>query len=157
MKNAAHFLLPLLLTLMMMSCGNSSSPAADGGDSTSIAKTEPSAEKPSGETAQRTAGAGFEIENSEDVDQPTAQLFVVTGGKRTEVAKVNCHLTAYQPENFETYDIPSNAVAACGGWWAGAGDYFYLVPTGQGWEVFQGWEDEGQEDQGYHYKKVLSL
>ena len=55
-------------------------------------------------------------------------------------------------------NIPSNAITACGSWYAGAGDYFYLIPDKRNMlKVFQGWQDEGQETPGYHWKKAKEI
>lgn len=56
-------------------------------------------------------------------------------------------------EAFEGYQIPKDAISACGGWWAGGGDYFYSKLSANGKvEVYIGWQDEGQEDDGYHWE-----
>lgn len=56
-------------------------------------------------------------------------------------------------ESFESYEIPKNALSACGGWWAGGGDYFYSILGKDGSiEVYFGWQDEEQEDDGYHWE-----
>lgn len=52
------------------------------------------------------------------------------------------------------YDIPDDALAACGGWWAGAGDYFYAILKDNKVVVYHGWQDEEQEDDGFHWKVV---
>jgi hypothetical protein len=57
-------------------------------------------------------------------------------------------------KEYASHDIPSSAIDACGGWWAGAGDYFYLIEKNNRLLVYQGWLDEGQEDESYHWKKV---
>lgn len=59
--------------------------------------------------------------------------------------------------DFGRYDIPTEAVSACGGWWAGAGDYFYVMVEGNVCTVMQGWQDEQQEDEGFHYEQVRRL
>jgi hypothetical protein len=57
-------------------------------------------------------------------------------------------------KEYASHEIPANAIDACGGWWAGAGDYFYLIEKNNQLHVFQGWLDEGQDDESYHWKKV---
>src|SRR3989338_5402261 len=52
------------------------------------------------------------------------------------------------------YDIPADALASCGGWWAGGGDYFYAIWENNNVVVYQGWQDEGQKDNGFHWKAV---
>lgn len=56
--------------------------------------------------------------------------------------------------NFGQYNIPKTAKSACGGWWAGAGDYFYATIEKNKVVVYQGWQDEQQEDEGYHWKAM---
>lgn len=58
---------------------------------------------------------------------------------------------------YSQYEIPSDATAACGGWWAGAGDYFYAMTKEGSVDVYQGWQDEGQTDEGYHWKLLKSF
>jgi len=54
---------------------------------------------------------------------------------------------------YDQYDIPKKALHACGGWWAGAGEYFYAIREGDRLKVYEGWQDETQEDEGYHWKE----
>lgn len=54
-------------------------------------------------------------------------------------------------KDWASMGIPAKAVSAVGGWFAGGGDYFYVIPYGAGVQVFKGWQDEAQEDQGYHW------
>jgi hypothetical protein len=55
-------------------------------------------------------------------------------------------------EDWTSMDIPAKALAAAGGWYAGGGDYFYVVPEGAGIRVYKGWQDESQEDKGFHWQ-----
>ncbi|MEO7982589.1 MAG: hypothetical protein ABI688_00780 [Bacteroidota bacterium] len=55
---------------------------------------------------------------------------------------------------YKTYTIPAEAIAACGGWWAGAGDYYYVVLRNGKPVVFEGWQDESQKEKGYHWKEI---
>lgn len=61
-------------------------------------------------------------------------------------------------QDYHDYEIPKNARAAVGGWFAGGGDYFYILSTkDDGIKVYAGWQDEGQmedNDTSFHYKKV---
>jgi len=58
------------------------------------------------------------------------------------------------PADYASHDIPGTAIDACGGWFAGGGTYYYLNRTENILDVYMGWQDEEQEDQGYHYKVV---
>lgn len=63
----------------------------------------------------------------------------------------------FTKEEYAQHGIPANALAACGGWWAGAGDYLYIIEENKAFIVMQGWQDEQQEDEGYHYKEVKRI
>ena len=56
------------------------------------------------------------------------------------------------PENYVSMEIPAKAISAVGGWFAGAGDYFYAVYEGAGVRIYYGWQDESQDGPGYHWK-----
>ena len=62
-------------------------------------------------------------------------------------------------QDYHDHDVPKEAMAACGGWFAGGGDYFYIMRTkDDGVKVFAGWQDEGQmedNDTTFHYKVVF--
>lgn len=63
----------------------------------------------------------------------------------------------YEKEAFSNYDVPDTALSAAGGWFAGGGDYFFTARDGNNVIVFAGWQDEGQTDEGFHYKKYMSF
>ena len=60
-------------------------------------------------------------------------------------------------DEYVSHLIPKDAISACGGWWAGAGDYLYLVYQGDDAVVMAGWQAEEQEDEGYHYKELKRI
>ncbi|MBI1305148.1 MAG: hypothetical protein GC181_00885 [Bacteroidetes bacterium] len=62
-----------------------------------------------------------------------------------------------QKAQFADHQIPDTAIAACGGWYAGSGDYFYAIKSGNEISVYQGWQDEEQEDAGYHYERTRTF
>jgi hypothetical protein len=64
----------------------------------------------------------------------------------------------YPKENWKEMDVPENAISVCGCWWAGGGDYFYMIPTEKGVAIYVGYQDEGQEEPGYGWtlKKEIS-
>jgi hypothetical protein len=55
---------------------------------------------------------------------------------------------------YQRHEIPDGAIAACGGWYAGGGDYYYVIVREGKPVVFEGWLDEGQNDKGYHWKEI---
>lgn len=91
-------------------------------------------------------------------EMPQSLIYVICQAETTLVAKVLGDAELVEKSQFPNMDIPSNAIDACGSWYAGAGDYFYLIPDKHNmFKVFQGWQDEGQETPGHHWKKVKEI
>lgn len=89
-------------------------------------------------------------------EQPSSQVFLQINQERVKIADIAA-CDVINGDRFADYGIPSAAVAACGGWWAGAGDYFYAVRDGDHIKVMKGWQDEGQEDVGFHYELATDI
>jgi hypothetical protein len=87
-----------------------------------------------------------------DLDNPQTEITVQIGNKQVAIDSILGSAQYYNKENYKEMGIPDNAVSACGAWWAGAGDYYYMIKTDKGVAVYQGWQDEQQEDAGYHWK-----
>jgi hypothetical protein len=87
-----------------------------------------------------------------DYGVPQYQVLLTVDGKK-QILDTVAACTPIPASNFKQYEIPADAKSACGGWFAGGGDYFYATITDGKAVVFQGWQDEGQEDDGYHWKE----
>lgn len=86
---------------------------------------------------------------------PHSEVSVSFNSEREKVA--NCLSCDIIPKSdYAQYDIPKNAKSACGGWFAGGGDYFYSLVKEDGTvEVYSGWQDEGQmedNDTSFHWE-----
>ncbi len=67
------------------------------------------------------------------------ELFVQTGDYRIKLDElVNCDTAGAAT----ALDLPEGAIDAAGGWWAGAGAWYALVPDSSGWAIYQRLEDE---------------
>lgn len=97
-----------------------------------------------------------ELSSIEDERGPQVIVSLVVNGTTTVIDTVTA-ARPYEPSNFAQYDIPENALAACGGWFAGGGDYFYVSQENGKLEVMVGWQDEGQDDDGFHYEPKQSI
>lgn len=62
------------------------------------------------------------------------------------------HLEKIPYDDYEQYDIPKKAKTACGGWYAGTGDYFYSIEENGVIKIFYGWADEEQDEKGFHWE-----
>lgn len=96
----------------------------------------------------------FVITKNEDDANPTSTIELLADGKTNPVSRISGYADLISVADYKSKEIPENALAACGGWWAGAGDYFYVIESGNKLVVYQGWQDEGQTDEGYHWKKM---
>ncbi len=88
-----------------------------------------------------------------DTDTPHSAVSLLVDGKKTPIDTIN-GCSSIDKAEYTQKQIPADAVAACGGWWAGAGDYFYVVLREGKPVVFRGWQAEEQEDDGFHWEKI---
>ena len=103
--------------------------------------------------------AKFIINNTynDDSGNPSTNIELSFDGKLINISKVTGNAWLIDKNDFINLDIPKNALSACGAWYAGSGNYFYVIASKEGLIVYQGWQDEEQEDQGYHWKKVKEI
>ncbi|MBX2927346.1 MAG: hypothetical protein KF852_05875 [Saprospiraceae bacterium] len=95
-----------------------------------------------------------QLEGSDDA--PLYAVYLQVGDRKTKIAEIHSTCDAITQEEFSAYEIPETAFAAVGGWWAGAGDYFYVIPENGKVLVFQGSADEMQEAPGYNYQAIAT-
>lgn len=105
-----------------------------------------------------TDGQGFQAQLqcqtiSGDESAPQSAVYAIVNQNKVKIASISvCDSIA--PASYEDYGIPAAALAAVGGWWAGAGDYFYAIEEDSAVAFYQGWVDEAQEEDSYHYRKI---
>ena len=58
---------------------------------------------------------------------PHSDIFLTFGQKVAKIDKVTGNADLTDRSLFAENKIPKTALSACGSWWAGAGDYFYVV------------------------------
>lgn len=102
--------------------------------------------------------AKFMFDNSlDEYENPKAIIYIEFIGKKTKIETVSGRASLIDRQQFDDFEIPQDAVEACQSFWAGAGDYFYLLQNGETIEVYAGWQDEGQDDEGFHWEKRMNL
>ena len=150
-KTTIKFMAVLSITAFLVSCGSKSDKAKEEKttpDSTTIATNEPPATAP-GELKLICKDMG---EDSTGI--PHFDVMLLKDGKETKIKTINGCSDIPKAE-YKTYDIPVEAIAACGGWYAGAGDYYYITMLNGKPTVFEGWQDETQKEKGYHWKEII--
>ncbi len=87
-------------------------------------------------------------------EMPLSEISLHIGTKVVLVDSINaCEVIT--ADGWDNYEIPKDAKMAVGGWWAGAGDYFYLKIEGNDAVVMYGWAAEEVEEKDlYQYKEV---
>ncbi|MBI5916518.1 MAG: hypothetical protein HY842_14165 [Bacteroidetes bacterium] len=95
-------------------------------------------------------------EPNTDADAPRHEVFLQLGNSQVKVADIlNCETLG--KDAYEQYQMPANALSAVGGWWAGAGDYLYVVLEGENYVVKQGSADEARAANDFGYKTVMTF
>ena len=107
--------------------------------------------------AQSNADAKFIIVEIIDEDEnPTSAIYVQYNEKKVLINTLNGNASIVDKSEFYM-GVPKTAISACGGWWAGAGDYYYLISSAKGLTIYHGWQDEEQEDEGFHWELLQEL
>ncbi len=59
---------------------------------------------------------------------------------------------------FDDFSIPASAVDACGGWWAGSGNYFFINQTEDGkYWIYEATANEKMQSKNFEYETLLSI
>lgn len=86
-------------------------------------------------------------------DEPHNDIVLSIDGKDSVIAEIlSCD--TIEKVRFKEMGIPAEATTAIGGWWAGAGEYFYAYIKDGKAKVFYGWQSEEQTEEGYHWKEM---
>ncbi len=94
----------------------------------------------------------------DEYDVPHSEVHVWFGGKDIKVEGGQSQACmSIEEEYYSSYDIPAEAIDACGGWYAGAGDYYYSIAEENDIVVYYMWLDEMEPDRGHVWEEVARL
>jgi hypothetical protein len=85
----------------------------------------------------------FQSAGEDQYGNPSTIISLDVNGKKYEIAKELGNYNEITSDNFKDYKIPENALAACGGWWAGAGVDYWVIKKGNNLNVFMREISEG--------------
>ncbi len=85
------------------------------------------------------------VSDSLDIS-PLSQIGIVVNGKEYEISKVPGEGGIIEKSDFMNNNVPATAISACSSWWAGSGDWFYVIQEANKVIVYKGWDGEGNED-----------
>ncbi len=148
-KTTRNFLTVLFLAAFLAGCGNKTDKAKEttiSSDTTKAAVNKPTAAASNVKLICKELG-------EDSLNIPHFDVLLSAAGKETKIKTINGCGDIARTE-YKTYQIPDTAIAACGGWYAGAGDYYYVVMQDGKAVVFEGWQDESQKEKGYHWKQI---
>lgn len=90
-------------------------------------------------------------------DVPHSEVHVWFNGEDVKVEGGDSQTCEKIEEEFySSYEIPEDAIDACGGWYAGAGDYYYSIKEEGRLVVYYCWVDEMEPDRGMVWEEVWS-
>ncbi len=139
----------LLLMAFLVGCGSKSDKAKEATTPTDTSKTVVTEPPVAAVSPVKLICKEF---GEDSLGIPHFDVLLSADGKETKIKSIN-GCTDIARTEYKTYEIPDTAVAACGGWYAGAGDYYYVVMQNGKPVVFEGWQDESQQEKGYHWKE----
>ena len=94
-------------------------------------------------------------DHSDDI--PSNSVSLNLNGKNFHLANIlTCE--KFAKKDFQNHDIPAKAIDACGGWWAGSGEYFYIEkkPSGR-YAIMYGQMYEEKETGKYDYTQLAEV
>ena len=78
------------------------------------------------------------------------KLFLLVGGrKKLILPKVTAECMELRRAHYTLYDVPATAITACRSWWAGQGEFLYVLRRGKQLVIFLREEDEGTPVKAY--------
>lgn len=146
-----HVFLLVGASLLTFACQNNSTTTSSDAASSPASAAETA--KPQAVDASQVKLICHELRNMDDIS-PLSEIILQIGDQKIIVDSAST-CGDLSPDQWEGLEIPKDAKAAVGGWWAGAGDYYYLKIEGTDAVVMYGWsEEEAEEKDMYQYKEV---
>jgi hypothetical protein len=88
---------------------------------------------------------------------PRGKVSLSVNGKKTVILeKAIGNYAVVEPATYKEKKIPAKAVTACGGWWAGSGEDFYVLNEKTGFTVYQRTVDEQGGAGKYRLVKTIA-
>ncbi len=139
------------IALIAVSCGTPEAKSPnDDSAIMPLANSEPTLQ-------EKQDNARFIVDTYEDsMEIPHSKVSVEYNESRTFLNEI-IGVAEVQLGGNEEMEVPKDAIASCGCWYAGGGDYFYIARSDKGIKIFHGWLDEMQEDEGYHWEELKNI
>ena len=148
------FLNPMMFLLLFACSENSESSKNSEYPTNDSIVAQDNSEQSAGSTenqSQAKSKVNFEIITNTSDEIPTSDISISIGSEKMFIETISGEASIMNEIGGK------NSITACGAWWAGAGDYFYVAPSDKGFTVFKGWTDEEQEMEDYHWKAFKEI
>lgn len=90
------------------------------------------------------------------MDNPLYEVSLLVGSAYYTLDTIHTCNTIHRAD-YDEFEVPDQAMSACGGWWKGSGDYFFAYEDMGDIVVMHAWQTEEQSTQGYFYKEARRL
>lgn len=110
-----------------------------------------------GQHASRAqAEVTWHFDTHEDRDgNPRTKVFLVVGSRRVLLTEATANFNVIERQDYKSHAVPAAALAACSGWWAGAGEDLYVIRRGRSLVVYSRDLDEQAPASRYKRLKVI--
>ena len=115
------------------------------------------AARDAGQHASRAqAGVTWAFDTHEDRDgNPRTKVFLVVGSRRVLLTEAAANFSVLERQDYKSHAVPAAALAACSGWWAGAGEDLYVIRRNRSLIVYSRDLDEQAPASRYKRLKVI--
>ena len=69
----------------------------------------------------------FEDKGEGEYGEPKENVNLIVNGKKYHIKSSYYKFSKIVKDDYRTFDIPKDALLACRGWWAGAGEDFWVI------------------------------
>lgn len=91
-------------------------------------------------------------------DNPHGNVYLLISGRRVLVLRnADTYLRVLRREDYAAHDVPRAALTACAGWWAGGGEYLYVIRRHGRLDIYDRGLDEGAPTPAYRRIRSVTL
>ena len=152
------FLIILTIWVMFSSCGGEKSNEESNNQSdslnTALNKVDSTISDSSSNAALNSKSdleskIKFTITETTNQDgEPSSKIVLTLDSESKSVSTISGSASKLEKNQYKDLGIPENALDACSSFWAGLGEFFYVIPTEMGYQVYRGekGEEQGQSE-----------
>ena len=88
---------------------------------------------------------------------PASKIYVSTDLALDFVASITGKAIIIKNDEFSKFNIPAEAVSACGSMFKGVGTYFYIIDAKSGYKIFKGTQDNSSPDKVFKWEEFKQI